>query len=171
MKYNLLELLVMALMTIVGTSSCEAKPSKDALPTEKMQKSLGDSITKVSMNAKNITVELQGASQTDSVVKNAKLTKKQCYVMRFMITNEKNFESNDTVYGKIMPNAIYTFSYKKQNVLVAIDFGLRKWQIQDESGKPLIQFDLKDEGLLYLTHLVFPENGMINYYYENKEKK
>ena len=82
----------MALMTIVGTSSCEAKPSKDALPTEKMQKSLGDSITKVIMNAKNITVELQGASQTDSVVKNAKLTKKQCYVMRFMITNEKNFD-------------------------------------------------------------------------------
>jgi len=30
---------------------------------------------------------------------------------------------------------------------------------------------LKDDGLLYLTHLVFPENGMINYYYENKEKK
>lgn len=164
-------LLVMALLTIVGISSCEAKPSKDELPTEKMQKNLGDSITKVIMNAKNITAELQGASQTDSIVTNAKLTKKQCFVMRFMITNEKNFESNDTVYGKIMPNVVYTFNYKKQNVFIAVDFGLRKWQIQDENGKPLIQFDLKDEGLLYLTHLVFPENGMINYYYENKEKK
>jgi len=162
---------IVVLVTSICTCSCEAKPSKDALLTEKMQKSLGDSITKVIMNAKNITVELQGASQTDSVVTNAKLTKKQCYVMRFMITNEKNFESNDTVYGKLMPNAIYTFNYKKQNVLVAVDFGLRKWQIQDENGKPLIQFDLKDEGLLYLTHLVFPKNGMINYYYENKEKK
>ena len=40
-------LLVMALLTIVGISSCEAKPSKDALPTEKMQKCMGDSITKV----------------------------------------------------------------------------------------------------------------------------
>jgi len=171
MKMNRIILLVMALLTIAGISSCEAKPSKDALPTEKMQKSLGDSITKVIMNAKNITAELQGASQTDSVVTNAKLTKKQGYVMRFMITNEKNFESNDTVYGKIMPNAIYTFNYKKQNVIVVIDFGLRKWQIQNENQKPLIQFDLKDEGLLYLTHLVFPENEMINYYYENKEKK
>ena len=79
-------LLVMALLTIVGISSCEAKPSKDELPTEKMQKNLGDSITKVIMNAKNITAELQGASQTDSIVTNAKLTKKQCFVMRFMIT-------------------------------------------------------------------------------------
>ena len=101
--------------------------------------------------------------------KNAKLTQKQRYVMRFMITNEKNFESNDTVYGKLMPNVVYTFNYKKQNVFVAVDFGLRKWQIQDENGKPLIQFDLKDEGLLYLTHLVFPENEMINYYYDNKK--
>lgn len=171
MRYSQFGLLVMSLLTIVGISSCEAKPSKDALPTEKMQKSLGDSITKVIMNAKNITAELQGASQTDSVVTNAKLTKKQCYVMRFMITNEKNYESNDTVYGKLMPNVVYTFNYKKQTVFVAVDFGLRKWQIQDENGKPLIQFDLKDEGMLYLTHLVFPENRMINYYYENKEKK
>ena len=171
MKINIGQFLVALILTIIGISSCEAKPSKDALPTVKMQKSLGDSITKVIMNAKNITAELQGASQTDSVVTNAKLAKKQCYVMRFMITNEKNFESNDTVYGKLMPNVVYKFTYKKQNVLVAVDFGLRKWQIQDESGKPLIQFDLKDEGLLYLTHLVFPENGMINYYYKNKEKK
>lgn len=171
MKRSLFGFVVMALLTMVGVSSCEAKPSKDALPTEKMQKCLGDSITKMLMNSKNITADLQGASQTDSVVTNAKLTKKQCYVMRFMITNEKNFESNDTVYGKIMPNVVYTFTYKKQNVFVAVDFGLRKWQIQDENGKPLIQFDLKDEGLLYLTHLVFPENEMINYYYENKEKK
>lgn len=171
MKRNLFGLVVMALLTIVGVSSCEAKPSKDALPTEKMQKCLGDSITKVLMTSKIITADLQGASQTDSVVTNAKLTKKQCYVMRFMITNEKNFESNDIVYGKIMPNVVYTFTCKKQNVFVAVDFGLKKWQIQDENGKPLIQFDLKDEGLLYLTHLVFPNNGMINYYYENKEKK
>lgn len=162
---------IVSILTIICVSSCEAKPSKDALPTEKMQKCLGDSITKVLMNSKVITAELQGASQTDSTATHAKLTQKQRYVMRFMITNEKNFESNDTVYGKIMPNVVYTFSYKKQNVFVAIDFGLRKWQIQDEDAKPLIQFDLKDEGLLYLTHLVFPENEMINYYYENKDKK
>ena len=158
-------------LTIMDVFSCEAKPSKDALPTEKIQKILGDSITKVIMDAKYITAELQGASQTDSVVTKAKLTKKQCYVMRFMITNEKNFECNDTVYGKIMPNVLYTFTSKKKNVIVAIDFGLRKWQIQDEKGKPLIQFDSKDNGLLYLTHLVFPKNEMIDYYYNNKEKK
>ena len=171
MKNYCFSLLVMSLLTIMGVSSCDAKPSKDTLPTEKMQKCLGDSITKVIMNSKNVAAELQGVSQTDSAATHAKLTKKQCYIMRFMITNEKNFESNDTVYGKIMPNVVYTFNYKKQNVFVAVDFGLRKWQIQDENGKTLIQFDLKDEGLLYLTHLVFPENGMINYYYENKEKK
>lgn len=171
MKKKKLLIVIMVFLTITGVSSCEAKPSKDALPTEKMQKCLGDSITKVLMSSKNVTAELQGASQTDSAAINAKLTKKQCYVMRFMITNEKNFESNDTVYGKIMPNVVYTFNYKKQNIFVAVDFGLRKWQIQDENGKPLIQFDLKDEGLLYLTHLVFPENEMINYYYETKEKK
>lgn len=170
MKVYRICILVMALLTIVDISTCEATPSKDALPTEKMQKCLGDSITKVIMNARNITAELQGASQTDTtIVTNAKLTQKQRYVMRFMITNEKNFESNDTVYGKIMPNVVYTFSYKKQNVFVAVDFGLRKWQIQDENSKPRIQFDLKDEGLLYLTHLVFPENEMINYYYDNKK--
>ena len=88
------------------------------------------------MSAKNITAELQGASQADTtIVTKAKLTQKQRYVMRFMVTNEKNFESNDTVYGKIMPNVVYTFNYKKQNVFVAVDFGLRKWQIQDENGK------------------------------------
>ena len=171
MKRNQFGVLIMALLTIVGVNCCEAKPSKDALPTEKMQRCLGDSITRVLMSSKNITADLQGTSQTDSVVTDAKLTKKQCYVMRFMITNEKNFESNDTVYGKIMPNVVYAFTYKNQNVFVAVDFGLRKWQIQDENGKPLIQFDLNDDGLLYLTHLVFPENKMINYYYENKEKK
>ena len=171
MKKTHFELLVMMLLTMVGISSCEAKSSKDELPTEKMQKCLGDSITKVLMDANRITVELQGASQTDSIATKSKLTKKQRYAMRFMVTNEKNFESNDTVYGKLMPNVVYTFCYKKQNVFVAVDFGLRKWQIQDENGKPLIQFDLKDDGLLYLTHLVFPKNEMINYYYENKENK
>ena len=170
MKMNLGQFLFIFILTMVGISSCDAKPSKDALPTEKMQKCLGDSITKVIMSAKNITAELQGASQADTtIITKAKLTQKQRYVMRFMVTNEKNFESNDTVYGKIMPNVVFTFNYKKQNVFVAVDFGLRKWQIQDENGKPLIQFDLKDEGLLYLTHLVFPENEMINYYYDNKK--
>lgn len=171
MKTNRYIISVMTLLTIVGISFCKAKPSEDALPTEKMQKCLGDSINNILMSSKCVTANLQGVSQSDSIVTNAKLTKKQCYVMRFMITNEKNFESNDTVYGKIMPNVVYMFTYKKQNVFVAVDFGLRKWEIQDENNKTLIRFDLKDEGLLYLTHLVFPENEMINFYYENKEKK
>lgn len=171
MKWYQLSLVVMILLTTVGISSCRARTNKNVLPTAKMQKCLGDSLTKVLMGAKSINAELQGVSQTDSVSIHAKLTRKQCYVLRFMVTNEKNFESNDIVYGKIMPNVIYTFSYKKRNVFIAVDFGLRKWQIQDENSRSLIQFDLKDDGLLYLTHLVFPENEMINYYYENKEKK
>lgn len=163
-------LLVFIIFAIISVSSCKAKCPKDILTSIKVEETLGDSVSSILMKARCVTAELQGASQTDSAATNVILTSKQRYVIRFMITNEKNFESNITVFGKLMPNVVYTFTRKKRKVLVAVDFGLRKWQIQNGVGKPLLQFDLKDEGLLYLTHLVFPKSEMINYYYDNKKK-
>ena len=47
-------IIFMALMTSIGISSCEAKSSKDALPTEKMQKSLDDPSIRIDMHLKCI---------------------------------------------------------------------------------------------------------------------
>ena len=46
----------MALMTSIGISSCEAKSSKDALPTEKMQKSLDEPSIRIDMHLKRIDI-------------------------------------------------------------------------------------------------------------------
>ena len=49
-------IIFMALMTSIGISSCEAKSSKDALPTEKMQKSLDDPSIRIDMHLKCIDI-------------------------------------------------------------------------------------------------------------------
>ena len=56
MKTAKFGLLVIALLTIAGISSCEAKPSKDALPTEKMQKSLDEPSIRIDMHLKCIDI-------------------------------------------------------------------------------------------------------------------
>ena len=56
MKTNLVQFLAALIFTIVGISSCEAKSSKDALPTEKMQKSLDDPSIRIDMHLKCIDI-------------------------------------------------------------------------------------------------------------------
>lgn len=124
---------------------------------------LGDSIFSIIMNAKYITAEIiDNADTIKKETKAAKLSKDRADIIKFLLENPDNVASNDTVFGLFMPNAIFTFIHKKQELRLYFDYGLKKWQINDADDKPLKMFDLKSREFLRLAQAIFPDDEYFN---------
>lgn len=154
---------------ICGLFSCSGNatppPVEEPIPVfdSLMTVALGDSICDIISNAKTVNAEILGYKDTTfQTVDIKKLTKEQVAILDFILNNPANVASNDTIFGKFLPNISFRFICKKQEVYVVLDFGLGKWKINDVNGQLLCEFDLKSPEMLRFAHLLFPDDQFIN---------
>ena len=156
-----------ALFVVFSSSvatSCSAYPSNankrnntTATKDSVMRKALGDSVYTVLTEAKTVTASLKLKTKNDSIV-NVKVSKNDKYVLDFILSAPSNYVSNDTVYGKYIPNFSLTFNASKGRTCIAnFDFGLGKWNICDSKGKEIVRYDLPTTDVLRLANQLFPE--------------
>lgn len=167
------------LLVIVNfmASSCSAfsyHDKKEILSTQKdsvMRKAIGDSIYTIITEAKSVSASLKlrtTDNQKDSIV-TIKVNKNEKSILNFILSAPSNFERNDIVYGKYLPNFFVTFIANKGKKCYAyFDFGLKKWAILNSDGKELVRYDLPTNDVLRLANQIFPECNYFNVLLNNK---
>lgn len=129
-----------------------------------VQVAIGDSIFNIIKNAKTISAEIiEYGDTTQEKTHTVILSTDDIKIMKFLLCNPQNVASNDTVYGRLLPNICFTFKYKKQMCSVFFDFGLRKWQIKDVNTNLLNTFDLKSPEIVHLSSQLFPDDKYFIY--------
>lgn len=126
-----------------------------------MRQSVGDSIYILLMKAKEIRA-VSFNTESNPPEKGLRLNRVQREILRFILTDVKNYQSNATVYGKFASMFQLTFRYKGNSCILNFDFGLNKWQLCEKTGRVLKQYDLKINNMLRFAHLIFPEDNLIN---------
>lgn len=161
-------------------TSCSASPTNriedDRLTMQKdsvMRKAVGDSIYTILTNAKSVSATLKlkaKDNKTDSVV-NMKVAKNDKYVLNFILSAPSYYESNDTVFGKYVPNFTLNFKASKGRSCTAnFDFGLRKWNICDANGNEIVKFDLPTNDVLRFANQLFPNCEYFNVLLNSQQK-
>ena len=150
-----------------GTANTEGNPLEADNPMpifdSVMTAALGDSICEIITNAKTVQAEiLEPKDSTIKATSIKELTAEQKAVLGFLMNNPANVASNDTIFGLFMPNISFRFIYKRKEIYVVLDFGLRKWQFKDINGQVLKQYDLRSKEFLRFAHTVFPDDEFIN---------
>lgn len=161
--YKIAMSLVSALFFCLG---CSAYPSNatnsNQPPTETdsvMRSAIGDSIYSIITEAKKVKAEaVKIGNDSISNVGEINVNSKDFSLIRFIISDPKNYKSNVTVYGKFRPCFTLTFTKKKEACIVNFDFGLRKWNVCDNKGRLLKSFDLNSDDMLRLANTLFPKN-------------
>lgn len=152
-------------------TSCSAQPNKvktnkDVVMTDSvMRRAVGDSIYKILTNAKSVSasVKLKAKDNKNDSIITVKVNKQDKYVLNFILTAPLNYETNDTVYGKYLPNFSLSFIASKGKRCTAnFDFGLRKWNICDSQGKEIVIYDLPTNDVLRLANQLFPSCEYFN---------
>lgn len=124
---------------------------------------LGDSIFNIIKNAKAVTAEIIGyTDSTKAETPPVKLSKEDLSILKFLIQNPQNVASNNTVFGKFMPNINFKFQCKSQICQLSFDFGLKKWQIRDAQGNVLKTFDLGSPEVVHFASRLFPNDDYLN---------
>ena len=128
-----------------------------------VQRAVGDSIFNIILNAKSITAEIVGyTDSTKTETPPVKLSKEDLYLFKFLMQNPLNVASNDTVFGRFMPNINFKFQYKNQICQLSFDFGLKKWRISDVQGNVLKSFDLGSPEVVHFASRLFPNDDYLN---------
>lgn len=166
---NKLKLLFAALVFAFSAMACAAnggtQNSEQSLsPCDSIvQRALGDSIFNIIVNAKTITAEIIGYTDTTKEkTPEVKLSAEDLKIMKFLLRNPQNVASNDTVFGRVLPNIYFKFQYKKQMCQLYFDFGLRKWQVKDKDDRVLKTFDIKSPEFVHLASQLFPSDDYLN---------
>jgi len=151
---------------VFAATSCTANPRTNAAETQAvsndtvMRKAVGDSIYNIITKAKTVTATLNlkaNDGKRDSTV-NVKVGKNDKYVLNFILSAPSNYETNDIVYGKYVPNFTLNFiAAKGKSCSANFDFGLRKWNVCDADGKELVIYDLPTTDVLRLANILFPD--------------
>ncbi len=157
-------LLLLFLLAI--TVSCSAKKTSNNSSSNQIMttdsiifKAVGDSIYHLLTQPK--TVEISSLPlQSDSVkqVITKRIPSNEIPVIKFIVTNPKNFLKNTTVYGVFTPQCQVTLSKKRTKIILKYDFGLRKWGIFNEKDETIAMFDLSSDNMLRFASNIFPEN-------------
>lgn len=161
---------IILLMAGLGVySSCEASSKQnltqffESQKEEGYAKCLNDSVANILINANKINCQLmleRDSTDTDSIVK---LSPQLNVIIKYLFLDKKNFQSNDIVYGVFQPWAVYKFKHKKQEVLLELDFGLKKWKLKNSKGETITQADIEgnNQQLQRFTSMLFPKNNQL----------
>lgn len=162
-----LRLAIMSMLTMFAFIGCSAHPSKAsnkkpsfAEADSIMRTAIGDSIYKIIIDAKNIKAEeiIMSSDTTDTVAINVK--GKFVPLIQFAITEPKIYSGNLATYANFMPCFKLIFSKKKEAFILNFDFGLKKWNICDATGKQIKMFDLSSDDMLRIANMLFPKNEL-----------
>lgn len=119
-----------------------------------------DSILSIIMGSKKVECRLISRNPADTLRSDtiAQLPKEIIPVARFLFLNEDNFLTDKIIYGHFDTWATYTFiSSKKKTVNLNLDFGIKKWRLNNREGGRILEGDLADNELfLSFTRTLFP---------------
>ncbi len=164
-------LAIISMLALFAFTGCSAHPStvstfgsQPSTETDSVMRSaVGDSIYKIITEAKKIKAEeIKLTTDTTKTVKDVAIDIKSKYVplVQFILTDPKIYRSDLATYGNFMPSFKLTFIKKKENFILNFDFGLKKWNVCDGSGKQIKMFDLYSDDMLRLANMLFPENEL-----------
>lgn len=128
-----------------------------------MKNAVGDSIFKIIAGAKRIKAEeIVLTNDTVNVKKEASMAVRGKYaaVAQFVLSNPKLYNGDVATYGNFMPCFKLTFIINKRLCVLNFDFGLKKWNVCDGTGKQIKMFDLPSDDMLRLANILFPENEL-----------
>lgn len=167
------KLAIMSICMLFVCISCSAHPSNTSNPVPVsqsqtqtdsiMRAAVGDSIYKIITEAKKVKAEeIMLSNDTTQTVKKAAVDVKAKFVplVQFVLTDPKIYHGNLATYGNFMPCFKLTFKRKKGICILYFDFGLKKWNVCDETGKQIKMFDLSSDDMLRLAYMLFPENDL-----------
>lgn len=164
-------LAIMSMLALFAFTSCSAHPctetpvgSQTSTKTDSVMRSaVGDNIYKFIVEAKKITAEeIKLANDTTKVVKDREINIKSKYIplVHFILTDPKIYHGDLATYGNFMPCFKLSFIKKKEIYILNFDFGLKKWNVCDGTGKQIKMFDLSSDDMLRLANMLFPQNEL-----------
>lgn len=133
---------------------------------------INDSIRAIMREARKITCVLKTRNPVDTLKKDSirVLPRKLNSIVKFLLLDPDNFNSNDIVYGMFQSDLCYILKASRNRfVQIHIDLGLRKWKLTDSRNLEICTFDMKTTSmqLLRLTILLFPEDKTLDLLYNN----
>ena len=164
-------LAIMSMLALFAFTGCSAHPSTtntsggqpSTVTDSVVRNAVGDSIYKLITEAKKIKAEeIKLTKDTTQTVKDEAIDVKSKYVplVQFILTDPKIYHGDLVTYGNFMPCFKMTFIRKKETCVLNFDFGLKKWNICDGTGKQVKMFDLSSDDMLRLANMLFPENEL-----------
>lgn len=162
---------IMSMLALFMFTGCSAHPSKTNTSGTRyfnktdsvMRVAVGDSIYKVIIGAKKIKAEeIKLTNDTTNAAKEVVIDVKAKYVqlVQFILADPKIYSGDLATYGNFMPCFKLTFIKKKETCILNFDFGLKKWNICDSTGKQIKMFDLSSDDMLRLANMLFPKNEL-----------
>lgn len=162
---------IMSMLALFVVTGCSAHPSTTNHPGSQpfnktdsvMRTAIGDSIYKVVTEAKKIKAEeIKLTTDTTTTANDVAINVKSKYVplVQFILTDPKIYHGDLATYGNFMPCFRLTFIKKKETYILNFDFGLKKWNVCDGTGKQIKMFDLSSDDMLRLANMLFPKNEL-----------
>jgi len=166
-----IRLAIMSMFALFVFTGCSAHPSTTSTSGSQpstetdsvMRNAVSDSIYKVITEAKKVKAEeIKLSNDTTKTAKEVAIDVKAKYVplVQFILTDPKIYRSDLTTYGNFMPCFKLTFIKKKEVCILNFDFGLKKWNVCDGTGKQIKMFDLSSDDMLRLANTLFTENEL-----------
>lgn len=157
-------LMVMAgVMTDCSAKSPCQKTSHNLAADSVVTKALGDSVCSIIEKAR--TMRLFTVTAPDDTVNtpgSVIVPMKDRSLVKFIITNPDDYESDVVTYGIFVPQFGVQFATRKEEVSIYYDFGLRKWQLRNAKGDVLLERDLKSGNMFRFARTAFPDDKFFN---------
>lgn len=129
-----------------------------------MKSSIGDSISSVIYQSKQVTAErINVKNDTLTVIKLKKLDTDEQSILRFLMASSEKYVGDAVVFGHFSPNVRLTFETKKKKCIILMDFGLKQAIIKESSGKDIAKFGLTDNGFLKFVNVLFPDDQFLGF--------
>ena len=162
---------IMSMFALFVFTGCSAHPSttntsggQPFTETDSVvRNAVSDSIYKIIIEAKKVKAEeIKLSNDTTQTIKDEAIDIKSKYVplVQFILTDPKIYHGDLATYGNFMPCFKLTFTKKKETCVLNFDFGLKKWNICDGTGKQIKMFDLSSDDMLRLANMLFPKNEL-----------
>lgn len=154
-----------------GCSAQTGKSSSIFAPIDStMRASVGDSISTLILNSKQIIVErVLFKNDTLTISAKKKLRNEEASIVKFLFVTNEEFHDSSVVFGKFSPNIRLTFKISKKVFCTAfVDFGLKQIALRDSKGKDIKMFGIKDDRHIKFANVIFPEDKFLMFMQNQK---
>ena len=163
LSFRTMPMLMVCTVFSLFCESCNSSSLVSPVDSVIMKSEVGDSIYRIITEAKKIKAEeIKLAADTTKAEKQNILNVNSKYVplVLFAVSDPKNFGGNTVSFGSFIPCFKLTFVRKEETCTLNFDFGLKKWNICDNTGKDIKRYDLSSDNMLRIANMLFPENDL-----------